>query len=359
MSVYKKEAKKAKNGYTYQVNFQYVNKYGIKKRYIKSGFKTKKEATIHENTKKEEIKNGIHISENKTFDKVFNEYIQSLNLRESTLNNRLSIYNRNIKPAFGNMKMNYIDFDFIQNFLNAQGKIYSKNTCKIMKSIINLVMCYAYNMSYITRMPYSKLKVTGIEKEKQKTITIEQFNCLINALSHPKAFQKIRYDSYIVLLYIGLYTGIRIGEALALNRDDIDLRNKTMTINKQFHKNIENYTKTKTSTAIIPMPEELAKILKNHFKKYPNTNLVCFNQDYNYIRYKSAIDKFSDIGKENGFHFHYHMLRHTFVTQLYRKNINVKTAQTLARHSSIKTTLDIYTNLENEDLSGITNNLYN
>ena len=42
MPIYKRASKKSKNGYKYQVNFQYTDKYGVKKRYIKNRFDTKK-----------------------------------------------------------------------------------------------------------------------------------------------------------------------------------------------------------------------------------------------------------------------------------------------------------------------------
>lgn len=45
------------------------------------------------------------------------------------------------------------------------------------------------------------------------------------------------------MLYIDLYTSIRIAEVLALTREDVDLKNKTITIKKQLHDKIENYIK--------------------------------------------------------------------------------------------------------------------
>lgn len=359
MAVYKRTSKKSKKGYKYQVNFQYIDKYGVKRRYTKDGFDTKKQALNHEIIKKEEFQKGIYINEDKTFDEVFNEYINSINLRERTIESRKNIYSKIIKNRIGNVKINRIDFDILQNLMNDIGIIYSYNTCKTVKSILNLVLVYAYNLSYIKRMPYSRLKITGIKEIKNNTITLEQFNKIINSLNHPTINQKIRYDSYKVMLYIGLYTGLRLGEILALNRSDIDLKKNTISVSKQFHKEIEFYTKTNSSTAIIPMPQELHKILKEHFDTYPETDLVCFDKNYNYLSYKSAVDKCIVLGKKNGFHFHFHMLRHTFVTQVVRKKINIKTAQMLARHSNINTTMDIYTNLEETDLIGITDNLYN
>ncbi len=359
MAIYKRVSKKSKNGYKYQVNFQYIDRYGRKKRYTKDGFDTKKQASIHETMKKEEFKNGIYIDEGKTFDDVFNEYIDSLNLRDSTINNRKGIYSRIIKNRIGDIQINKLDFNILQNLMNDIGKMYSYNTCKVVKSIINLVLVYGYNLSYIKRMPYSRLKISGITKNKNKTITLEQFDQLIDSLSHPTINKKVTYDSYKIMLYIGLYTGLRLAEVLALNRSDLDLQKNTVSISKQFHKQIEHYTKSNASTAIVPIPKELSNLLKEHFKRYPKTSLVCFDKNYNYLSYKSAVDKCFKLGKKNGFHFHFHMLRHMFVTQAVRKKIDVKTVQMLARHANIQTTMDVYTNLEECDFLGITNNLYN
>ncbi|WP_455684004.1 Arm DNA-binding domain-containing protein [Thomasclavelia sp.] len=78
MSIRKRASKKAVSGYTYQVYFPYVDVYGMKKKYIKSGFKTKKEAQYHEAQKKNEIVNHGEIFDDvsKTFNEVFIEYMK-------------------------------------------------------------------------------------------------------------------------------------------------------------------------------------------------------------------------------------------------------------------------------------------
>ena len=55
MSIRKRTSKKAKNGYVYEVYFNYKEN-GITQRYSKSGFSTKKEAQEHEAIKKAELK---------------------------------------------------------------------------------------------------------------------------------------------------------------------------------------------------------------------------------------------------------------------------------------------------------------
>ena len=56
--------------------------------------------------------------------------------------------------------------------------------------------------------------------------------------------------------------------------------------------------------------------------------------------------------------FHFHMLRHTFITNLHAKNVDVKTTQELARHSDINTTLNVYTHLKENDKKDTLNRVF-
>ena len=52
--------------------------------------------------------------------------------------------------------------------------------------------------------------------------------------------------------------------------------------------------------------------------------------------------------KELSIDFHFHMLRHTFATNLVNSDVNLKTAQELMRHSNINTTMSVYTHINNQ-----------
>ena len=60
----------------------------------------------------------------------------------------------------------------------------------------------------------------------------------------------------------------------------------------------------------------------------------CESSDF--LKYVDSRSRYAD----------FHALRHTFVTNLARANVDPKTAQTLARHSSIQLTMDIYTHID-------------
>ena len=66
-----------------------------------------------------------------------------------------------------------------------------------------------------------------------------------------------------------------------------------------------------------------------------------------FLKYQDSNGRFAD----------FHALRHTFITNLSRANVAPKVAQTLARHSDIRLTLNIYSHADNEDQAKAINSL--
>jgi integrase len=66
-----------------------------------------------------------------------------------------------------------------------------------------------------------------------------------------------------------------------------------------------------------------------------------------FLRYQDSQGKFAD----------FHALRHTFITNLSRANVSPKVAQTLARHSDIRLTMQIYTHIDSDEQAAAINSL--
>lgn len=366
MTVRKRASKKAKKGFTYTVDFRYKDKYGVSRRFTKSGFLTSREAKNYEIEKRTELAQGLNITNKKiTFGYVADQYFKNDPfLKETTLEQRKGIYNKHLKPSLSNIEMNLIDYKLLQDIFDILGKNNSKQVCKNTYTTLNAIYVFAINNKIVYLKPYEKLKISGLktEKKEKEVITQEEFNALISHFKKPTDKLRLINDNYIVLLYIGYYCGLRLSEALALERKDIDFNNNTISINKQIQdiKGIATVTSTKTdkSNSIIPLPKELKELLIEHFRTYSESNLVIFNKKYTYLLSHSVKQRFLSLSKKLGFKFHYHMLRHTFITQLHSKGIDVKTAQELARHSNYQTTMDVYTNLDKNKMVGITDDLY-
>ena len=77
MGIRKRPSKRSKQGFVYEVFFQYQDEYGCSKRFTKCGFISKKEAQEYEVRKKAElIDYSVTGTNNKTFNQVFLEYME-------------------------------------------------------------------------------------------------------------------------------------------------------------------------------------------------------------------------------------------------------------------------------------------
>ena len=152
--------------------------------------------------------------------------------------------------------------------------------------------------------------------------------------------QKIATGDYEWLLpRLLLFTGMRCGEALALNYEDIDRKKKTITVNKAvvFDSNnpvVVPRTKTKAGMRTIPLTDALARYLPS------NSHGRIFEYKYSALRKKW--DKWQ---KELGVTCTMHQLRHAYASILLDAGISAKDAQVVLGHSDVSVTQNIYTHI--------------
>lgn len=206
---------------------------------------------------------------------------------------------------------------------------------------------YAIKNGYVKIDPMAYIECKGkntSNTNQKKTITYEEFQLICN-----ECLNKTYGDySIYIALNIGYYTGARIGEIGALNKEDIDFKNHVINFNKKLeYKDTKNglYTdtmKTKSSYASIPLAEQLEDILKKwcSFNKYDC--LIC-HENGDYLSYSFIQKRIKAISLKLNIPFHFHMLRHTYASKLVNSGVNVNVAKKLLRHSKVETTLDIYT----------------
>lgn len=184
---------------------------------------------------------------------------------------------------------------------------------------------------------------------------------------------------------IMMYAGLRRGELMALTWDDVDLKNKTIRVNKAVaikdgKLKIKPFTKTGAGMRTVDIPQRLTDFLAEEKKKVPKDTinyLVCrsasgalmtdtawrrmwksYLTDLN-VKYgfqgrvkKLAANKKIGKDKKQGRlpllipNITPHWLRHTFATLLYLAGVDVLTARDQLGHADIKTTLAIYTHLD-------------
>lgn len=199
------------------------------------------------------------------------------------------------------------------------------------------------------------------ETKKIEALEIDEQNLFLSELSKTN-------DSYKDVFYIALFTGMRIGEILALERKDIDLENKKIKITKTLTKDkndkiiLGKTTKTYAGTREIPFLDILVPILSN----YTNDGYL-FTQNQNFINPSTINIHFKKICKDAGIRVttikkkkkdgyvnlktssvNTHMLRHTFATRCIESGMSAVVLQKLLGHKDIETTLNTYTSVFNK-----------
>lgn len=367
MSIREREGKK---GITYQVYFPYKNELGISCIYRKGGFNTKKEAKAHETLLKAQIAKNGYLNQDceLTLDHVFKGYFETFKKRKvskATIQHYENIYKNHIKQALGHYKIIKLKYPTLQKYFNECSNL-SKGLQENIKKVLNNVFKYACKCCYIENNPVSLVDLTGIEPtEKKKTITYQELEMIIETTKNRDCKDSFRNYSIVISLYIGYYSGLRLCETLALEKSDFDFINNEIHITKQLDcigkqtkvLKTTNKLKTNSSSAVIPLAEPLKEILVKWFNKNPYNHVIC-DIEGNYIHDSFIKTTLKQISKKTNIYFHFHMLRHTFISNLANNGVEPQIAKELARHSDIATTMNIYTHVNEDKQKQAINNVF-
>ena len=142
-----------------------------------------------------------------------------------------------------------------------------------------------------------------------------------------------------------LYSGLRIGELIALQWSDIDFTKGILTVSKSCHDGkaglIIDEPKTATSRRVIPLPKQLLPILKGIKKKSHSPFVVSANGKPVSVRsYQRSFELL--LKKLKIPHRGFHSLRHTFATRALECGMDVKTRSEILGHKNPTVTLNRY-----------------
>ena len=196
-----------------------------------------------------------------------------------------------------------------------------------------------YNIMNLIAKPKSKKETIPVE-----ALTVDEEKTLIKYLNSTEH----EYNDAILFM---LYTGIRVGECLALTYDNINLKEKTLTIQRTLTRDekdrviLGKQPKTQKGKRTIIMSSQAVAIaarIKNK-TKIPNIyNLIFYDNGFvspsAVNSYLHRINNAQHIAPK----LHNHMLRHTFATRCIEAGMTAKVLQTILGHSKISTTLDTY-----------------
>lgn len=287
---------------------------------------------------------------------------QNLNLKYNTNQISLAQYGRTShsihqleKIPLGNKNIDTISSDELQEYLNSL-KHLSNSMIEKAYQQLNQAFTTAMNKGYVTQNPMTNVIRPKSNKEDKvvRALTVEEQQHFTNWLID-KPINEFRYRNVFL---IQMYTGLRIGETLALTTHDIDLQHKrinihrTLTTDERGNIIMGNKTKTYSGKRVLPIPDFLYPYIMeqmNIANNQVNNDEKLLFKPYNnkYCRRSTINNELKRIFKKefNVTDISSHSLRHTFGTRCIESGVAPVVVQRLMGHKDISVTLNTYTSV--------------
>ena len=327
-----------KDGDKWRAVYRFTDWTGERKQTQKRGFATKREAQAWEREQLNKAKADIDM----TFSSFIELYREDLGarIREHTWETKDSIIDKKLIPYFGKKKMCDIHpKDVIAwqnemiNYRDENGKPYSPVYLKTLHNQLSAILNHAVKYYGLSQNPAAKVGNMGKAKSKEKEFwTKEEYLKFADEMMD----KPISYYAFEMLYW----SGIRLGELLALTPADFDFDKKTVTINKSFQrlKGKDRITPPKTEKAnrTINLPDFLCE----EMKEYINSLYGIKSNDRMFTITKSYLHHELDRGsKAAGIkRISVHSIRHSHISHLIHLGFSAVAIADRVGHESIDIT---------------------
>ena len=256
------------------------------------------------------------------------------------------IIEQHIKDKIGGIDSDCLSPLVLQSFITEllqsgnkkTGKGLSANSVNAVITVIQSSLKTAHMLGLTAEYTADKLKRPKLKEKPVECFTLAEQKQIERSILNGK-----KDKLYGIILC--LYSGLRIGELMALQWSDIDFVKGVLTVSKSCHdgKNglIIDEPKTANSRRMIPLPKQLMPILKGIKKKSDSSSVVSANGSTISVRsYQRSFELL--LKKLKIPHKGFHSLRHTFATRAIECGMDVKTLSEILGHKNPTVTLNRY-----------------
>lgn len=313
-----------------------------------------KKKAIAELTRRIDEKTSIVNNQNITFKMLLDEYLsyQEHTVKKSTYTRNKVTLTKCVKVIGESVYVNNTNAAYIKKLFIPKTDDNITTSNEYIKRL-KAMLLWGYENELVTdyNLP-NKLKsykgdISKKEKIREKYLEPEELNGILSYLKNRNLLHWYYLTQFLSL------TGMRIGEAIALNLDDVDLKNDTIIINKTYYVAGKEITRPKTysSNREIYIQPELKQVIKNYIQ-FRNTTLqltkirsrLFFTDEYgNYMHY-DAYRKQLKLAAASVTHKKAtpHILRHTHTSLLAAQGVSIDTIARRLGHEDSDITKEIY-----------------
>lgn len=355
----------------WQYRIYFYDEVGRRRERSRSNFGSKREAQMA--AAKEEAKllnNTFVMDQNIRFDTFALEWLETFkrpHVKESTYDRISRTVRNHLIPQFGEHRLIDINRVMYQKWINEKVEVYSLGTVRSFHSTFSSILDHALlDMNLIEKNPAHRIQMSKRDDTPDEDddilefLEMDELNRLLTYLEMTPHGKYKRSIQYLALFTLIARTGLRVGEALALEWEDIDLDAGTVRVNKtlSFGSKLElkvTKPKTKKANRTLRIDAQTNELMRRHrtsqkevYLAYPNYKkpelpLVFHSPNGTWLRTSIVRDYLRDACKKSGVqHISPHVLRHTHAVHLLEAGADVKYVADRLGHADTKITMNIY-----------------
>ena len=332
-----------------------------KKKYIWETFRTSDQAQKRLTELLHQIDTGTLARPKGTLGEFTEQWLRDYakpNLAPTTYQGYVGIYRSGIGPILGNILLKDLRPSHIQEYIALKlSKNVSNTTVRHHITFLHSVLETAIKWQLLIRNPIDSVTMPKIVKHEMNILNEQQAKTILQA---------VQGTNYYSLFALALYTGMRKSELLALQWNDVDLLMAELSISKSSHRlNTGEYivksTKTAKSNRRIALSKKTCTMLKQHLKKemnrcsktspktspkFPKDRLLFCEPNGKPLKPNTIGQHWTRLLRRLNYpNIRFHDLRHTHASWMLKKGVSPKVIQERLGHSTISTTLDIYSHV--------------
>lgn len=334
-----------KRGKTWQAQVSWYDLDNERQYKTKGGFLTKRQAQEWANKMEVAKDDNQIVAKDPTFAEAYEDYTNTYKIpgKATTTQRRYRYSITVIKENFGKTKLSKMNRRKYQVFMNEYGKDHAKTTVRLLNRYIKAFARDCVSDKLISVNFTDRVNLTWNDENSHKVqyLNYKEIQELLQSLE-----ENIK-PSYIsrYMIITALYTGMRIGEIMALEWSDLDYKHHLIKITKSYSYKDSKIKdpKTESSKRVIRVSVKLLQILSQ--LKVNHQDFIFANEQGDVPTTNAANKalkkqlKKLNIKKD---HFHFHSLRHTHVALLLFKHVPLYSVSKRLGHSNMSITASTY-----------------